>query len=98
MGGKKSRFDKHEARGATAEERDELRMNRSGAAASGYHSPTEQDIEDLRRDHSTASEPGLINADEEVRRDGEGLPGPIDSLSGKVEDETEEERENRRLA
>jgi hypothetical protein len=69
-----------------AESKDERRMERSGAAASGYHAPTAEDIDDIRKDHSTASAAGTINADEGVRRDSSESPGPIDSLSGKVEE------------
>lgn len=97
MGGKKSKIGKHEA-GISAQDRDELRMQRSGAAESGYHPPSEQDLNDLRKDHSTASGPGLLNADEGVRRDGNELPGPIDSLSGEVGEESEEEQKDRRSA
>lgn len=98
MGRKKSRFDNHGAGRASSEDRDQLRMNRSGAAESGYHPPTEQDIEDLRKDHRTASGPGLINADESVRRDGNDSPGPIDSLSGKVVEAPDEDELGRQSA
>jgi hypothetical protein len=98
MSAKRPKSDKHEAGRASEEERDDLRMKRSGAAESGYHPPTEEDIHDLRKDHSTATGPGLINADEGVRRDGEDIPGPIDSLSGKLEEGTEEDAEGRRSA
>jgi hypothetical protein len=83
---------------ALAENRDELRMERSGAAASGYHAPTTEDIDDIRKDHSTASAAGAINADEGVRRDSTEFPGPIDSLSGKVEEAEDKDASGSRSA
>lgn len=61
-----------------AEERDNIRMTRSGAAESGYHPPTPEDIEDLKKDHRTSTAPGGINADEAVR---------LNSSSGEAESE-----------
>jgi hypothetical protein len=98
MSKKKSKTGNFEARGPSTEEKDALRMSRSGAAESGYHPPTQEDIEDLRKDHSTASAPGLVNADEEVRRSGEDSLGPIDSLSGELKESTEDEDEALRSA
>lgn len=95
MSRKRSKTDNFSASGPSTEERDELRMSRSGAAESGYHSPTKEDIDDLKKDHRTASEPGLVNADEEVRRDGRDNPGPIDSLTGDLRDWPEGDEDRR---
>ena len=46
---------------------DDRRMRTSGAAASGYHAPTEQDIQDLKKDHHTSTTPNAVNADEFIR-------------------------------
>ena len=46
---------------------DDRRMRESGAAESGYHAPTEQDIKDIRKDHHTSTSPHAVNADEFIR-------------------------------
>lgn len=45
---------------------DEERMEKSGARRSGYHAPTKEDVEDIKREHNTAPE-GSVTADEAVR-------------------------------
>jgi hypothetical protein len=46
---------------------DERRMRESGAEESGYHAPSEQDIQDIRKDHHTSTSPHAVNADEFIR-------------------------------
>lgn len=59
---------------------DDRRMRVSGAAESGYHEPTEQDIEDIRKDHHTSTSPHAVNADEFIRSGSStgALQGPED--------------------
>lgn len=91
MSAKKPKRKEHEEYRASEADQDEMRMRRSGALESGYHAPTEEDIDDIVKSHRTSSAPGLINADEGVRRDSGQPPGPIDSLSGKLEESAGEE-------
>ncbi|RZA09049.1 MAG: hypothetical protein EOP11_02955 [Proteobacteria bacterium] len=46
---------------------DERRMRISGAEESGYHAPTAQDIEDIKKDHHTHTAPNAVNADAFIR-------------------------------
>ena len=65
-----------------AEHKDNQRMIRSGAADSGYHAPSAQDIDDIRKNHRTAGK-GRLNADEAVRIDAEQAEGfPADGNPG----------------
>lgn len=50
----------------TQPEKDEDPLIASGAAESGYHPPSEQDIEDIKHDHNTAG-PGATTADQAIR-------------------------------
>jgi hypothetical protein len=80
---------KKESRSENA--RDKARLHRSGAAESGYGTPSFQDVNDIAKSHLTRTQKGAINADEAVRRE-ENWPGPIDSLSGEVSSKDEKER------
>lgn len=59
---------------------DERRMRESGAAESGYHEPSAQDIDDIRKDHHTSTSPHAVNADELIRSGSstDELQGPED--------------------
>lgn len=76
------------------ESEDERRMIKSGAWESGYHSPSESDVEDIRKDHSTHSTPEAVSADEAIREvsgtaepqeGAEVPPGDADSSATKTD-------------
>lgn len=46
---------------------DDVRSERAEAIESGYHPPTDEDLEDILHDHNTAKK-GAVTADEAVRR------------------------------
>lgn len=48
------------------EVQDEKRMITSGAEEAGYHAPTDDDVQDIRKDHDAATTG--ISADEAIRQ------------------------------
>lgn len=79
---------------------DERRMIKSGAWESGYHSPSDSDVEDIRKDHSTHTSPDAVSADEAIRevsgtaetQEGDIVPsGDIDSSATKMDQDERSE-------